>query len=54
MKMVINAINNINICISVTTLQQDDTGIRALHVRADKGLMKAKAMGGQQIVFVDM
>lgn len=45
---------NINICISVTTLQQDDTGIRALHVRADKGLMKAKAMGGQQIVFVDM
>ena len=45
---------DINICISVTTLQPGDTGIRALHVRADKGLMKAKAMGGQQIVFVDM
>ncbi|WP_448245510.1 GGDEF domain-containing protein [Thalassotalea agariperforans] len=44
----------LKLCISVTTLQKNDTGIRALHIRADKGLMKAKAMGGEQIVFVDM
>ncbi|MGJ8691033.1 MAG: GGDEF domain-containing protein [Thalassotalea sp.] len=44
----------LDLCVSVTTLQASDSSTRALHIRADKGLTKAKAMGGKQIVFVDV
>lgn len=42
----------LKICMSVTTLRADDESIRALHIRADQGLTKAKAMGDEKIVYV--
>ena len=44
----------LSLCMSVTTSQPTDTSTRALHIRADQGLTKAKAIGGNQIVFVDV
>lgn len=44
----------IDICIAVTTINPQDTGIRSLHIRADKALTKAKLMEGSQIVLIDV
>lgn len=44
---------NVTLSISVTKLYPEDTSMRSLHIRADKGLTKAKAMGGNQTVFVN-
>lgn len=44
---------NLTLSISITQSYPDDTSMRSLHIRADKGLTKAKAMGGNQAIFVN-
>ena len=44
----------IKLCTSFTQISSHDASIRSMHIRADKGLTKALAMGGTQTVFVDI
>ncbi len=45
---------NVSLNIAMTSLQPTDLGMRALHIRADKGLTKVKSSDIQHIIFVDI
>lgn len=45
---------DVSLNISITSLHSTDIGMRALHIRADKGLTKIKSSDIQKIIFVDV